>query len=180
MDKTALLAFLEHIKWLISQGPKSNEILYRQVQDTLRELDRTVDESLSTAKKLNDVCPCLAGLMFMKACMPTIPEVIKAPAHPPVVVSARVADIPVEGPSAAIDSTPTFIPAATPPKVPTAVVAIPPRVAPRVACDTTAEDRDASDLQDWVPTTPSSRKRPQVEVSHSDDDMFVWHLQMDP
>ncbi|KAJ2070211.1 hypothetical protein GGI09_009502, partial [Coemansia sp. S100] len=115
MDKTVLLAFLEHIKWLIDQGTESNEISYRQVQDTLRELGRAVDESLSIAKKLNDVRPCLAGLMFMKACMSTIPEVIKAPAHPPMVASARVADISVAGPSAAIDSTPSVIPAATPP-----------------------------------------------------------------
>ncbi|KAJ2243360.1 hypothetical protein GGI13_006629 [Coemansia sp. RSA 455] len=190
MDKTAFLAFLEHVKWLIDQGTESNEISYRKVQDTLRELDRTVDESLSTAKKLNDVRPCLVGLMFMKACMPTVPEVIKAPTPPPVVASVRVADILVTDPSVAIDSTPTFIPAATPPTVPTAVVTIPPRVAPRVACDTTAENRNASSFQDWVPTTPSSHKRPHVEDTQSDDataqspvcldDMFVWHLSMDP
>ncbi|KAJ2251779.1 hypothetical protein GGI13_003656 [Coemansia sp. RSA 455] len=114
MDNTALFAFVEHINWLVSHGPESGELSFAHVQDTLAELDRRVNESLSTAKTLTNVRPCLAKLMGLMALTPTIPVAVNASAPLPTVAPVQVAATSIPAPSSAATTDPAVAPTVAP------------------------------------------------------------------
>ncbi|KAJ2860961.1 hypothetical protein GGH94_005201 [Coemansia aciculifera] len=73
MDNTEVFAFLDHVKWLVEQGPESDKISLEQVQDALRELDERFEGMSNMVKMLNGERARLTKLLATEATTPTIP-----------------------------------------------------------------------------------------------------------
>ncbi|KAJ2047130.1 hypothetical protein H4S04_004631 [Coemansia sp. S16] len=170
MDYADLVNIRETVSGLYNRVGESDEYVLRDVEHTLRIVDKGIERMCDTMKIVADERARLAGLTFMLSGMPTVSVVANAPAplatveSPQVAVSPTVSHVsPTPSPIADHRAPPV------PPPRPLAVAPLYQSLALRPSSPTTANKARGVDVHNKTPTTLLSRKRQRVITQRDGD-----------